>query len=101
MNIYSTGNITPTVELNALAMKRGEPTVYTVEPPIFNNLTGPPPFNPGAHPPAPNQQFNQRPPFNYYNNRNNAFPPPKYGNNCRPSSGRVNSYGSKLYGMSD
>lgn len=24
------GNITPTVELNALAMKRGEPTVYTV-----------------------------------------------------------------------
>lgn len=30
------GNITPTVELNALAMKRGEPTIYTfVELPSF------------------------------------------------------------------
>lgn len=26
------GNITPTVELNALAMKRGEPAVYYVQP---------------------------------------------------------------------
>ncbi|BES91831.1 Double-stranded RNA Hypothetical protein motif [Nesidiocoris tenuis] len=30
-------NITPTVELNALAMKRGEPTTYTlVETPVYN-----------------------------------------------------------------
>ena len=28
-NIFSLVNITPTVELNALAMKRGEPAVYT------------------------------------------------------------------------
>ena len=28
LNIFA-ANITPTVELNALAMKRGEPTVYT------------------------------------------------------------------------
>lgn len=33
---YFSDNITPTVELNALAMKRGEPTVYTfVEVPMF------------------------------------------------------------------
>ena len=29
MEFISLANITPTVELNALAMKRGEPTVYT------------------------------------------------------------------------
>ena len=27
--LYFSANITPTVELNALAMKRGEPAVYT------------------------------------------------------------------------
>ena len=37
-----TGNITPTVELNALAMKRGEPTVYTfVELPSFGHYMPP------------------------------------------------------------
>lgn len=36
----SKSNITPTVELNALAMKRGEPTVYTlVESPQFHQYT--------------------------------------------------------------
>lgn len=106
LNYICSGNITPTVELNALAMKRGEPTVYSVEPPIFNNINGPPPFNPSTHPPQPNQYnqqqpYNQRLPFNYYNNRNNAYPPQKgYGNNFRPPgpSGRFNGYGSKLYG---
>lgn len=47
------GNITPTVELNALAMKRGEPTVYETEqmvptlppPPHGNFFTAPPPPN--------------------------------------------------------
>ena len=30
---YDEGNITPTVELNALAMKRGEPAIYRpIEP---------------------------------------------------------------------
>ncbi|XP_039301223.1 double-stranded RNA-binding protein Staufen homolog isoform X2 [Nilaparvata lugens] len=41
------GNITPTVELNALAMRRGEPTVYTIIEP------------------APDARFNQYP----YDNR--------------------------------
>ncbi|KAK9504760.1 hypothetical protein O3M35_008951 [Rhynocoris fuscipes] len=37
----SKGNITPTVELNALAMKRGEPTVYTiVESPQYHQYNG-------------------------------------------------------------
>lgn len=39
------GNITPTVELNALAMKRGETTNYHVEPPqaVQNMNAAPPP----------------------------------------------------------
>lgn len=28
MSVHAASNITPTVELNALAMKRGEPAVY-------------------------------------------------------------------------
>lgn len=31
-SFYENGNLTPTVELNALAMKRGEPAVYLAEP---------------------------------------------------------------------
>lgn len=42
----NSGNITPTVELNALAMKRGEPTTYTVV-----SLTPPMGGNPYAQPP--------------------------------------------------
>lgn len=39
-------NITPTVELNALAMKRGEQTVYTViETPQYVSAPPPPPPN--------------------------------------------------------
>lgn len=45
------GNITPTVELNALAMKRGEPTVYNV---ISTT-------NPGTHGMPPNGQYNNPP----------------------------------------
>ncbi|XP_039298063.1 double-stranded RNA-binding protein Staufen homolog [Nilaparvata lugens] len=47
------GNITPTVELNALAMRRGEPTVYTIIEP------------------APDARFNQYPYDNrgFYNQR--------------------------------
>lgn len=52
----NSGNITPTVELNALAMKRGEPTTYTVvsmtNPMGANNPYGqpPPPFGHRGNP---------------------------------------------------
>lgn len=47
----NSGNITPTVELNALAMKRGEPTTYTVV-----SISSPNPMgttNPYGQPPPP------------------------------------------------
>jgi len=62
-------NITPTVELNALAMKRGEQTVYTViETPQYVST-----------PPLPNSMYNSYRPELYnharsggpYNNFNN------------------------------
>ncbi|XP_067010625.2 double-stranded RNA-binding protein Staufen homolog 2 isoform X2 [Anabrus simplex] len=54
------GNITPTVELNALAMKRGEPAVYTfVESPHGG---GPQQHNPYL--PNPNHYFNNRGMYN-------------------------------------
>lgn len=63
----NSGNITPTVELNALAMKRGEPTVYNVTSTPNNVMHGMPPsmangqqFNPNQPPPSQNSQFNPR-----------------------------------------
>ncbi|XP_053690443.1 maternal effect protein staufen-like [Sabethes cyaneus] len=44
-------NITPTVELNALAMKRGEPTVYETEQVL---TTIPPKYGTSNRPPPPN-----------------------------------------------
>jgi double-stranded RNA-binding protein Staufen len=44
-------NVTPTVELNALAMKRGEPTSYTLLEPL------PAAFPPVYHRPLPFQRF--------------------------------------------
>uniref|UniRef100_A0A4D5RA94 Double-stranded RNA-binding protein Staufen-like protein n=1 Tax=Scolopendra viridis TaxID=118503 RepID=A0A4D5RA94_SCOVI len=41
---YCTGNVTPTVELNALAMKRGEPAVYKIIEPHRHHYV-PPNFN--------------------------------------------------------
>lgn len=49
----SSGNITPTVELNALAMKRGEPTTYTVI--VCNQMPT------GSNAPLP--PYGQPPPF--------------------------------------
>lgn len=46
----NSGNITPTVELNALAMKRGEPTTYTVISMTSSNPMG---ANPYGQPPPP------------------------------------------------
>lgn len=71
----NSGNITPTVELNALAMKRGEPTVYNVTsttnagphgmPPLSSsshyNSHGASQFNPrGPNPYQPRRFLNQR-----------------------------------------
>jgi hypothetical protein len=59
----NSGNITPTVELNALAMKRGEPTVYTA---VSSTMT-PPTLG----------QYNQQQPLQHhqpqYNGRGNPF----------------------------
>lgn len=60
----NSGNITPTVELNALAMKRGEPTVYNVTstPNVMQGMppTNGQPFNPNLPPPSQGSQFNSR-----------------------------------------
>lgn len=55
----NSGNITPTVELNALAMKRGEPTVYNVT--STTSLVGPQ----GAYNSSGTSHFNQRGPNAY------------------------------------
>lgn len=81
----SSGNITPTVELNALAMKRGEPTVYHVTSmtnPMMHgmpvNVSGqynsqPPPFNPRGLNPYQQRRFpNQRGGGTFQNGRYNG-----------------------------
>jgi double-stranded RNA-binding protein Staufen len=55
----NSGNITPTVELNALAMKRGEPTVYNV------TSTTTPTIMHGMGPIQPNGQYNNQPPSQF------------------------------------
>jgi double-stranded RNA-binding protein Staufen len=52
----NSGNITPTVELNALAMKRGEPTVYSVTSTTTPVMHGIPPMQ-------SNGQYNNQPQF--------------------------------------
>lgn len=73
----NSGNITPTVELNALAMKRGEPTTYTVV--VCNQM--PPGSNNNNIPP-----YGQPPPFGL---RNAPFQR-KFGNQ-RGGGGNINS----------
>jgi len=60
------GNITPTVELNALAMKRGEPAVYTfMEPPHHHGNHSGTPHNPYLPPPGPpGHNYNYRGMYN-------------------------------------
>lgn len=72
------GNITPTVELNALAMKRGEPAVYMIDTPASGQLilsNSQIPLSHGAH--MPNQQSQYMPPPNpaSYNNQYGYYPP--------------------------
>nr|XP_029709782.1 double-stranded RNA-binding protein Staufen homolog 2 [Aedes albopictus] len=96
------GNITPTVELNALAMKRGEPTVYETE-----QVVAAPKYQ--SHPPgAPNgppqggggHNFFSAPPPHYgggYNRSNSMYnaPPPRYGAPPPSSFNRRNTMGGK------
>lgn len=79
----NTGNITPTVELNALAMKRGEPTVYTVTSTTtpgthgisslpstsHYNIHGASQFNRGPNPYQPRRFLNQRGGGSFQNGR--------------------------------
>lgn len=85
------GNITPTVELNALAMKRGEPTTYTVI--VCNQMPS------GSNAPLP--PYGQPPPFGI---RNAPFQARKFGNqrggsSNMPTSSRFNSQfnGSEVF----
>lgn len=92
-NKNSSGNITPTVELNALAMKRGEPTVYHV-----TSLT-----NPVMHgmPMTTNGQYNNQPPSQFNPRGGNPyqqrrFPNQRGGGNFQ--NGRFNGhYGSETF----
>lgn len=79
----SKSNITPTVELNALAMKRGEPAVYTfMEPSHHHGNHSGAPHNPYLPPPGPpGHNFNYRGVYNqvrgfpnYDQNRRNNGP---------------------------
>lgn len=89
----NSGNITPTVELNALAMKRGEPTVYNV-----TSTT-----NPVMHgmPMTPNSQYNNQPPSQFNPRGGNPyqqrrFPNQRGGGNFQ--NGRFNGhYGSETF----
>nr|CAD7461612.1 unnamed protein product [Timema tahoe] len=53
-------NITPTVELNALAMKRGEPAVYTFIEPSHNGTTHNPYMSGPPPPPTSSHNYNYR-----------------------------------------
>lgn len=90
------GNITPTVELNALAMKRGEAAVYMIDSPPSGqlNLGGsqvPPHGVP--MPPQPNQFIPPNPAgynnqYGYYQPRNNPqghfYQQQRFGHDRRP-----------------
>uniref|UniRef100_A0A1Q3FJV6 Putative double-stranded rna-binding protein staufen log 2 n=1 Tax=Culex tarsalis TaxID=7177 RepID=A0A1Q3FJV6_CULTA len=72
------GNITPTVELNALAMKRGEPTVYETEQ-MVPTLPPPPHGNFFTAPPPPNAHYNGGGGGGYHHRTNGGMysnPPP-------------------------
>lgn len=87
----NSGNITPTVELNALAMKRGEPTVYNVTStttPVMHGMPQHGQFN--SQPPT---QFNPRGANPYQQRR---FPNQRGGGNFQ--NGRFNGhYGTETF----
>lgn len=102
------GNITPTVELNALAMKRGEPTIYETEQVVTTlapKYINPPPGGPSTPQPgggAGHNYYPAPPPNAHYGNfhRNGGLynnPPPagvRYGA-PPPNSYRRNPMGAK------
>lgn len=93
-NKNNSGNITPTVELNALAMKRGEPTIYNVSsttaPPPMHGM---PPMQPGQYNNQPPSQFNPRGGNPYQQRR---FPNQRGGGNFQ--NGRFNGhYGTETF----
>lgn len=89
----NSGNITPTVELNALAMKRGEPTVYTVTSTTSPMMHGGPPLPPGQYNSQPPTQFNPRGGNPYQQRR---FPSQRGGGNFQ--NGRFNGhYGTETF----
>lgn len=91
------GNITPTVELNALAMKRGEPAVYMIDAPASVQLSlggsqipphgVPMPAQPNQFmPPNPAGYANQ---YGFYPTRNNpqghfSYQQQRFGHERRP-----------------
>ncbi|XP_037034840.1 double-stranded RNA-binding protein Staufen homolog 2 isoform X1 [Bradysia coprophila] len=90
------GNITPTVELNALAMKRGEPAIYMIDSPASGQLnmggSQVPPHG-VPMPPQPNQFMPPNPAgynsqYGYYQPRNNPqghfYPQQRFGHDRRP-----------------
>lgn len=79
----SNSNITPTVELNALAMKRGEPTVYSV---LSSTVTPPTNLPYGQQPPP--SQFNGCVRGNPYQRR---FPNQRGGNRFSNNSSSFNA----------
>lgn len=94
----NSGNITPTVELNALAMKRGEPTVYNVTSTPNNSMMPPSsmtngqPFNPNLPPPSQSSQFNPR------NGVNSLYPQRRFPNQRTTfPSGRYSSHFSETF----
>nr|CAD7589696.1 unnamed protein product [Timema genevievae] len=66
-------NITPTVELNALAMKRGEPAVYTFIEPSHNGTTHNPYMSGPPPPPTSSHNYNYR---GIYNQRYHQYKAP-------------------------
>lgn len=95
----NSGNITPTVELNALAMKRGEPTIYNVVSQPSNVMHGIPPPNAmtngqfNANQPPQNSQFNPR--------QMNPYQQQRRFTNQRPNfpSGRFNHHFSEVFNV--
>lgn len=98
----NSGNITPTVELNALAMKRGEPTVYNVTSQPNNVMHGMPPstgqpFNPNLPPPSQGSQFNPR--NGGGSNVNSLYPQRRFPNqrSAFPTNNRYSSHFSETF----
>lgn len=89
----NSGNITPTVELNALAMKRGEPTVYNVTSttsPVMHGM----PLPPGQYNNQPPTQFTPRGANPYQQRR---FPNQRGGGSFQNGRFQHGHYGTETF----